>query len=347
MKRLFLLTFFLVSQLLISQNIKQELRDALKNQDSDKIIVLATKLLEKHPNDPELLFYLGKTHTDLKEFDKAIPYLEKAFEKLNVDWQKAWLHNSIIEAYFSTGQKDLALKHYKKYKDFKGTKNSNNHFKQIGLSFGFDDIYKDWKIIETHNIIFHFQDASSIKNIDFYVKSREDAFIEINSFFNSKLLKKIDFFVWKDVDKAEKIFKHTLGFTKPEYCVSHNHSKQTPGHEITHSISYWISNDKVIKNRFINEGIAVCFDQDTDKLEVAKKVFDVKTTSIETLWKNPQGYPESILYPIAGVFVSELVNFNKEKFLMLCKNQTFENAQQIYGNELQNLINLIENKLSE
>src|SRR5699024_630527 len=107
-----------------------------------------------------------------------------------------------------------------------------------------------------------------------------------------------------------------------------------PGHEIAHNISHWRKNNAV-KTRFINEGIGVYFDQNkNDKLRSAQEVSLSPRFSVKNLWTAESDAPESLLYPIAGAFVEYLIQYDKEKFLELAENQTYENAKKIYGEKL-------------
>jgi len=328
---------------------KEELGNAFKNKNFEKVISICDRILKNNPTDTDALLGIGKSYNSLKQFDKAIPYLITLSENTNKDWEFSWSYTELVESYFAIGNKEKSLEFYNKAKQFKGTKNSKKKLKKLELLFGFDSLYNDWKTIETDNVIFHFQDASAIKNIEFYIKEREKAFVSINSFFNSKLPKKIDFFVWKNQNEAQKILglKIVLGFAKPMYCITHNHPKQSTGHEIAHNISHWF-NKPVKKTRFINEGVGVYFDQsNVNRILIAKKVLNTQPLDIVDIWKNGRSYSDRILYPVGGAFVEQLILFDKDKFLKLCINQTYENAQVIYGSELENIISNFNNQLNK
>ena len=89
-----------------------------------------------------------------------------------------------------------------------------------------------------------------------------------------------------------------------------------------------------------------------NKGERLKKVKDwIKTNEkkivIKDYWENGREYSEEILYPLSGLFVQELIEkYGTEKFLEFFKNQTYENAKLVYGNELDSLIKEFENKLN-
>ena len=328
---------------------KDQLVEAFKNKNFEQVFDISENILKTNPEDFDALLLSGRSYNTIKQFDKAIPLLSKGVEIANKDWQFAWCYTELVDSYFAIGNKEKSLELYNKAKRVEGTKNSKKRLKKLELLFGFDTSYNNWKTIETDYIIFHFQDATAIKNIEFYVKERVNAFVSINSFFNSKLPKKIDFFVWKNQKEAQKILgsKAILGFSNPIYCIAHNHPKQSTGHEIAHNISHWF-NKPVNKTRLINEGIGVYFDQsDTNRILKAKEVLNKQTLDIVDMWKNGRNYSDKILYPVGGAFVKQLIVFDKDKFLELCTNQTYENAQNIYGSELENIISNFNSQLNK
>lgn len=321
--------------------------NAFKNKEFEKVIELGKQVIESEPNDFDGLLGIGKAYNILNEFENAIPYLEKAMNCSEQDWQFAWSNIELMESNFAIGNIEKAKEYYKKSLEYKGTKNSTNKLRRLTLLFGFDKVYGKWETSETENITFHFQKGISIVDKKNYMNEREKAFLKINTFFSSNLPKKIDFFVWKSNDEAIKVLNKSLGFTIPKYCVSHNRDNQTKGHEIAHNISFWL--DKTNKrNRLINEGIGVYFDQtNSNRMEKAKKAIQNQKMDIKELWVNGNKSSEQILYPIAGAFVEHLISLDKEKFLELCKNQSYENAELIYGAELEKTISEFNKQLNK
>jgi len=347
MKKSLLQIIFLIGFCLLGFSQKSEMSNAFKNKEFEKVIELGKQVLESEPNDFDGLLGIGKAYNILNEFENAIAYLEKALNCSEQDWQFAWSNIELIESNFSIGNIEQAKEYYKKSLEYKGTKNSTKKLRGLALLFGFDKVYKNWKIIETENIIFHFQNGNSISDKEQFIAERQKAFSNINDFFQSDLPKKIDFFVWKSNDEAIKVLNKSLGFTKPKYCISHNRDNQTKGHEIAHNISFWL--DKANKrNRLINEGIGVYFDQtNKNRLKKAQKETQNQKIDIKEFWNNGNKYSEQILYPVAGAFVENLILLDKKKFLELCKNQSYENAELIYGGELEKIISEFNKQLNK
>jgi len=311
---------------------------AFKNSGYRRVVELGERILEDQSGDYGVFLLLGKAYNALNKFDEALPFLVKANEYAEIEWQYASAYVELMEAYYGLGVRDKAKRYYNKGTHVRGSKKVQRKFQKLALLFGYNEVYNDWITVETRNFIFHFEDVTSIEYIDKYIEDRIAAYDEINAFYKAYLPKEIDFFVWKSEGIAQKKFKKFLGFTNPKYCVSHNKLTQTVGHEIAHSISYWYNKDNT-RNRFINEGIGVYFDLTrSDRMEAARKIIkyqrrisDFKSYDIRVFWINPYEYPERIMYPIAGAFVETLIEHNKDKFLRLTQNQTYENAQDIYG----------------
>ncbi|WP_207427814.1 hypothetical protein [Pedobacter sp. SYSU D00535] len=167
---------------------------------------------------------------------------------------------------------------------------------------------------------------------------KEKAFDLINNFFKVKLPKKIDYFVWNDLKKGEVLLKTPLAFTEPPLCLTHTSIANTLGHEMTHSISYFAA--KPIKKKYlISEGVCVYFDlTKRDKVAQLKNINHSKYSIID-VWKGKLRVGNDIIYPLGGELVKRLIeSFGREKFLQLLADQSYENARNLYGEKLDDLI---------
>jgi tetratricopeptide (TPR) repeat protein len=336
MKRTILFLLLFCSVLAFSQ--QKEMAENFWKGNFDKTIEIGNKILETEPKDFETILFIAKAENERGNFKNAIPYLESAKKLMKEDWQKSWTFLETAKNSFGVGNIEDAKKNYKEALKISGTKNSVKELKKFGMLTGLDEFFKNWKIRESKNIIFHFEDKISEQEIERIVKTRQNAFEEINSFFNSNLPKKIDFFVWDLNESFNAVLNRNLGFSDSVLCISHNRLAQTPGHEIAHNISFWKNNIN-FRTKFINEGIGVCFDkQKNNKLQNAQKVYKNNPIDIKEIWKNQTKLADDILYPIAGAFVDLLVKYDKEKFLQLNENQTYENASKIYGAKIDEII---------
>ena len=118
---------------------------------------------------------------------------------------------------------------------------------------------------------------------------------------------------------------------------------------MTHVISDYTT--KIIhKTGLINEGTSVYFDQTSrDREQMIKdwlKANDKRIT-IRDIWKNWGDYPESLTYPLAGLFVKELINnFGRDKFLAFFSDQSYQNAKRVFGPKLDAVVQEFENKIN-
>jgi len=227
------------------------------------------------------------------------------------------------------------------------TKNATQFAQKYLNALQMNEIFESWETVEKENIRFHFQQKSNIRDIENYIKNREEAYLEINKFFQSTPFKKIDFFVWDQPDEAKKLFGRELGFANSKLCIINSRNNQTSGHEITHILSdYGIQPLK--KTALINEGVAVYFDQSNrDRMKTAKNLLDDKEVDIIDLWNNPDKYPNEYNYALGGALIDFLMNNGNENQLKaLLKNQTPETATKTYD-DFNDLIARLEEQLNE
>ena len=345
MKQNILLLFLFYSIVTFSQ--KKEMAENFRKGNYDKTIGIGKQILETEPNDFETILLIARAEDEKGNFKNAIPYLGRAKKLMTEAWQKSWTFLELAKNSFGTGKIEDAKSHYNEALKINGTANSEKELKKFGMLTGLDEFYENWKTKETKNLIFHYENTINEDDIEELTKTRQIAFEKINAFFSSRLPKKIDFFVWNLKEVYNPSLNENLGFSNPILCISHNRVNQTPGHEIAHNISFWKNNDNV-RTRFINEGIGVCFDQHkNDKLKIAQETYKAIQIDIKEIWKNQSKLNDDILYPIAGAFINFLLEYDKEKFLKLTENQTYENAIKIYGENIDNLIYDFIKKLKE
>ena len=251
----------------------------------------------------------------------------------------SWYHLWLVSINYFAGYHDEA----KKSLNFCDNLFLNDEQKKLkekfAVMFGFHEFYNDWNIFETENIIFHYRkDKNSKTDIDAFVLSRENAFIKIQSFFDSKIHRKIDFYLWDSREEAFSVLQRHLGFAIGQYYLIHNAADQSIGHEITHIITHYIDGAKSITS-LICEGAAVLFDQspERDNIKFAKLMMEknnVTTVDIKALWQNFFILSSGITYSTAVVFAQNLLNkFGKEKYIEIIKTQTYDEVCFILGKD--------------
>ena len=212
---------------------------------------------------------------------------------------------------------------------------------------GSDKFYSNWQIFTSNNFIFHFPPNTVVKDKKKFADIHEQAYAKINLFINSSVPRKIDYFVWNYSEGAEKFGLDELSFALPEQCIIHAHVKETVGHEITHVLTHFISSNKKVKTKLINEGIATYFDLNNNAVyggtEFKKPEEKI---SLKEAWHNDFKYSDFVYY-FMGAELIKILNqkFGKQKLLKLLANQTYENAIILYGNELTKILSEIESKV--
>jgi tetratricopeptide (TPR) repeat protein len=342
----------LVSSLLASaqgQNL-ENLWKLYQHRQYDQVIAEATALLDGDVNQTELNLLLGRAHTDIDRYKDAIPYLDFVVtHDSHNTWRKAWALGYLGTCYYLTGQYDKSKAALEECIEVNATKNATE---DAGIKiplFGFDDFYKPWKVLSSDHFNFHFQNMSA-NDMDTFVARGEDSYEQINSFFQSRMPKKIDFFVWTSKEDEKRILNTDIGFARPDVCIVHSHFDQTPGHEMTHVISNY-STRILRKTGLINEGTAVCFDLSNGNHEQKVKDWikaNGKTVSLRDLWTNWNIYPTKVSYPLSGLFVQALIHtFGKTRFIAFFKDQTYENGKLVFGEKLDDVIGEVENSVNK
>lgn len=327
-----------------------ELADLIKSRKFEQAINKTLEYLNEEPQNIDYKLILGEAYTDTFEYQKAIPYLEFTIENDKENsWRKGWALGYLGTCYFMLSEYDKSQRAIDSCLKLKATKNSSWYARQKKVLFGYGKYFKGWKIRESEHFRFHFQELPDAET-KLFIDKRESAYKKINEFFNSKLPKKIDFFVWNSRTKARKILHRHLGFANPTYCIVHSYYHQTIGHEMTHVISYYSTNVTKITG-LINEGTAVYFNLSNNNPVQYIKDWVKKNNrkiNIKDIWINWKSYPTEFSYPLSGLFVAELIDkFGKEQFLEFFKDQTYENAKKVFGDKLDNIIEDFEKKLNQ
>ena len=315
----------------------------------EEVVKLSKPELNNNPDDPDLNSLIGRSLTELQSYFEAIPYLQKVVSNIATDASlKVWALNYLGKCYFASGEHDKSRNCLIECIELNATKNATKSSTGWYGVFGFDPYFNDWMTIKTEHFVFYIQPDTKITDPERFIEEREDAFTKINSYFESTVPKKIDYFFWNSDRDAQNVGIPELGYAKPEYCLIHSLYDQSVGHEMTHVITHHLTrNPKKIS--LINEGTAVHFDQTgLDKLEIAKNRLGNQNISMLELWENWEMQPPNISYPLAGAFVKHLLEKGgKEKFIELLKDQSFDNAALIYGEKLGDIISEFEKKLME
>jgi tetratricopeptide (TPR) repeat protein len=328
----------------------EEISKLFQERKHDRVFEASQEFLKHSSNNLEVLSIVGRSLVELGRFEDALVYLERTVVvDTNQTWAAAWALAYAGYAHYGLGHHDAARTNLAASLKSKATRNVVSFAQQAQLLLGLTDHYRDWSLVETEHFRFHFSPETMRLDTNRFAVVRELAFTNINHFFAAKLPKKIDFFVWNKSEDAEKLGLGTLGFARPEMCIVHSRYNQTVGHEMTHVISHQAFHP-VSKSGFINEGIAVYFDQ-TRRHRLANAREAVRQSKLTKLnlkeyWQGRQSRSETLSYPVAGAFIERLMERGgPEKLKQLASDQSFESARRIYGADLDEWIATFEKEL--
>ena len=131
------------------------------SHDYKSVIEKATPLLSNESNNADLNLLLGRTYTEQGDYKDAIPYLDFTVKNDNNNsWRKAWALGYLGTCYFMIQKYNDSKNSLNECIKLEATKNATNYAYGKSLLFGFDNFYKNWKIIETDNFRFHFQNMN-------------------------------------------------------------------------------------------------------------------------------------------------------------------------------------------
>ena len=102
---------------------------------------------------------------------------------------------------------------------------------------------------------------------------------------------------------------------------------------------------------FISEGTAVYFDQtNLDRIAYFNEILKrrkKKKISVKDVWNNWSDYSTSYSYNLAGLFVGDLIiEYGRDKFLEFFTDQTYKNAQKVFGKEFDDFVKEVERNYS-
>ena len=346
-KILYVLIFILWVAGNASAQTAEQVRNYYESKSWDSVINCGKAVIDLKRDEYDTYLTVGQAYNKKLMFAEAIPYLEKA--KLLKDapsWVNAWAMCELGSSYYVTGNKKLSSENLIACIKLNATKNSQKTASQNFLIFGFDSFYGNWHVEQSENFYFWFQNTSITHKK--FITSHENAFDSLSTLFNCKLPHKMDFFVWSnDTDQLTKKMIGQLAFSKPVFGITHTSENKTLAHEIMHHILYYAF-PGAKRNELITEGTCVCFDLSRrDNLENLKKEKNSSGINVRDCWNHPEKFDDAIIYPLGGELVKRIFEkFGKEKFFSFMTDQSLENAERIFGKELDSLISQLESDVN-
>ena len=321
------------------------LQQLQSSRDYSKLIQIADSLIHAGVDSAWVKAFEGRAYADLGQYDNALPYLKSVYESpQNIPkWLWAWNTFYLGKTYLFKKETEKATALFKEVIETRITKNvvaeANRYMNVVPNS----PFYKQWTKIETRNFNFLFHKKTKLRSPQEFAQKMQLVFDTINVFFNAEIPGKIDFFVWNNNVQFPGTPKYPGGFAIPELLIVHSRYMQTPGHEMTHIITHYAVDTVKYISAIINEGVATLFNMThVNRIEEARKHLSGQSISIEELWKSDLAFrklPSQLSYSLAAAFVEHLLaEGNKENFHKLLSDQSWSNAQNIYGDKLAEMI---------
>lgn len=333
MKTLISFLIFLFSMALQGQNLDR-LQSHYQNGRLEQVVEQGIRILEDDPEALVASHLTGRALVDLKRYAEAKAYLEKTSVDPAPAWMQAWSYGYLGVSHFFTDDAQKAKACLQEAVRMNVTANATAFAEKRLTLFQLSPYFDDWEVVETEHIRFHLQPDHGIEKVENYIAVREEAHQRINTFFRAQPIKKVDFFVWSKPEEGKSIIGRNIGFARSSLCLINSRVDQTRGHELTHILSD-VGLRPEQKNRLINEGLAVAFDQTKrDRMALARSA-NVDAVGIEQLMKNADQYPEAVIYPIGGAFIEFLMAQEDEDTLKdLIRDQSWDQLLKLYGKEV-------------
>lgn len=325
---------------------KNELETLYTQKNYGEVISRAGAILETDAGNACAAMYLGSAYEETLEFAKAIPYLEAAIANGKADSGCLARSECVLGVcYYMTGDRENAIASLNDSIACQADSEIVDEAKDLLKSINADSYFDDWITVGSEHFLFHFHPSFGELQRERFVQTREDAYGEVNRFFNSRPMKKIDFYVWDSDESAQRILGRPLGFTIPSLAVINSLYSQSTGHEITHALRYWMYPGGTA-TALIDEGTATYFncsvneEQEEERLRVQIRRGEAAGFDLRKMWGNNGAFrQQENSYVIGSSFVRYLIKQGgEEKFKELLEKETYDNAKAVYGDAIDQYI---------
>lgn len=314
------------------QSSAQELGQLYVGGQLDAVIAQGVQALQTPGRQPVVRLLVGRAYADKREFRAALPYLRQSATDSLPDVQ-AWSQAYLGTCYYALQDYPSAQAAFKEVVAAAATRNATAYAaKRLGLLRA-QALASTWQTLETDHFRFHFQPPAG-ENLAAYAAAHEQAYAAINSFFQAQLPRKVDYYVWGDPAVARQVLGQNLGFTQSELMTIHVLRNQTTGHETAHLLLDY-GGQPMQKNRLINEGIAVYFDQSTrDRLQTARQASG-GPVDVWKMWEQPQAFSDQQLYAVGGALLEYLLAHSSAAAVQqLLRDQTPQLGRQLFSQQV-------------
>jgi len=306
-----------------------------RQENLEKAVEYLRKAIALEPRNAEYYSSLGRCLLDAGRDEEALEPLLKALGLCPCEgWVEAWTRIALGEYYESRGDIKSARAEYKKALALQATKNSTREAK-VRLAL------LSWKQFDSPHFTFIYNPKGyPARQIHKIQREYERAYKNIVDYLSVDFKGKIRCFLFSSRNEAKKVLGATveLGFARPGrrqiYVLYGEKERQTPGHEMTHVISFFIGKE-INEIPLLREGLSVYLDQSgADHHGNAALFLETdEFVPLKELFENFRGVDEEVAYAEAGSFVGFLLEkFGVEKFKKLWVRDDFpENLKEIYG----------------
>lgn len=305
-----------------------------KDQDYGATIEEGERLLIAFPDEPLINHLVGRSHAELKQFEAAVPFLEKCANHVETPaWMQAWSWCYLGLSFYALDKPVQAKEMLEKAIDYNATPNATDYAEKRMAMFQLQDYFNAWSVKETKHFRFHFPPDMRMEDTDAFSEEKEAAYASMNAFFEGQPFKKIDFFYWANPRECALLLGKNPGFAKSETCIINVAPRQVHNREIGKILlDYGIK--PLFTNDLITYGTLAAYDlSDQDYIELAKAIV-IEKPDMTNAFFNANQFPDDILYPFGGAFVSFLKEKGgEEKLKMLLKEQTWDKLIELYGQE--------------
>lgn len=307
----------------------------------EEATALALANAARAPGDPAANLRAGGMLVRVARFDSAAAYLGRVIEADSATpWQHSWARLQLARARLGLGDTTSARGELEQVIALGAGRNSEPEAAALFSKIGGHPLLASWTIYPTEHLRVHFPPDTRVESPGEHSRRLERAYRELRAFFGD-LPGPADVFVWNSNLDASAVMYRQLAFARPELLLVHMRPDQSPGHEMAHLFSFH-GGRTARRTRFIDEGTSVAFNlTDVNLMREARAAARISAVPVYVVgfWDDRAQVPELLLYPIAGAFVKRLIERGgRDAFLRLLQRQTLEDARQIYGDRLDEII---------
>lgn len=335
----------------VSAQTAQDIDVLFSQRKYEQVLVVARQLLAKEPGNAFANEVIGTVFVREFKYDSSIPYYNRAIVLDNDStYVSGWSRVGLGMAYANTGKREQSIQQLTRAMAIGASPNIIRNAKEVLDSIDYEvperkyakNYLPDWVIIESPVLTYKFQDTTASTAFVYkFMQLHDSVYLKLRDTFGSVPASKPIMHVWSDPEIAKKILHRSLGFTFSRQCFSHVSRYQSVGHEMVHVLCYWSwGAANTGYSKFINEGIAVCFDFGSyDKYALARNVVARYGTDVLKVWKNEKDYDDDVLYPLGGAFVQYMYEHSTpEQFRQLVKKQKLDDVRMIYGAQFDTMV---------